>query len=68
MNHSYGTWPENNSYFALSIDFGFGVVVLMIWALQLPYALLMFGCSMVETVLCQWELGVYLLGLGLEGV
>ena len=27
----------------------------------------MFGCSMVETVLCQLELGYYLLGLGLEG-
>ena len=27
----------------------------------------MFGCSVVETVLCQLELGYYLLGLGLEG-
>ena len=68
MNHSYGTLPENNSSSALSVDFGFGVVVLVIWALQLPYYLLVFGSSVVETVLCQRELGVYLLGLGLEGV
>ena len=32
------------------------------------YSLLVFGCSVVETVLCQLELGYYLLGLGLEGV
>ena len=36
MNHSYGASPENNSSSALSVDFGFGVVVLVIWALQLP--------------------------------
>ena len=36
MNHSYGTWPENNSSSTLSIDLGFGVVVLVLWALQLP--------------------------------
>ena len=68
MNHSYITCPENKSSSPLSVELGFRVVVLVLWALQFPYQLLVFGCSVVETVLCQLDLGYYLPGLGLEGV
>ena len=50
------------------MEFGFSVVVFMLWALQLLYKLLVWGYSVVDMVLCQLEVGYYLLGLPLDGL
>ena len=50
------------------MEFGFAVVVFVLWALYLLYKLLVWGYSVVDMVPCQLEVGYYLLGLGLDGV
>ena len=57
MNHSYGILPENSCSYALNVDFGFTMVIIMLWAQQLLYKLLMWGYSVVDMVLCQLEVG-----------
>ena len=48
------------------MEFGFAVVVFVLWALQLLYKLLVWGYSVVDMVLCQLEVGYYPLGFGLD--
>ena len=50
------------------MEFGFAVVVFVLWALQLLYKLLVWGYSMVDMVLCQLEVGYYPMVLRLDGL